>query len=136
MRRVSLRRIRPLRDWVCIKPIEYKHSFLYIAGIQLRKGYVVAVGPGRRLRRKVAYRRNPERVDEVTWFEDGPEIGQIRPLRVCISDVVEFGWRAGTEFTLDGEKLIMVPEQSCYGLTTAAADTGIMEPQSMSVDAA
>lgn len=131
-----MHRIVPLRDFVCIAPIEYQHSFLYIAGILLRKGTVIAVGPGRRLRRKLPYRRNPERVDEVTWFEDGQETGSIRPLRVKVGDVVEFGWRAGTEFTLGGQKLLMIPEQSCYGLTTAAADTGIMEPQSMSVDAA
>lgn len=131
-----MHRIVPLRDFVCIAPIEYQHSFLYIAGILLRKGAVIAVGPGRRLRRKLPYRRNPERVDEVTWFEDGQETGSIRPLRVKVGDVVEFGWRAGTEFTLAGQKLLMIPEQSCYGLTTAAADTGIMEPSSMAVDAA
>lgn len=131
-----MHRIVPLRDFVCIAPIEYQHSFLYIAGILLRKGTVIAVGPGRRLRRKLPYRRNPERVDEVTWFEDGQETGSIRPLRVKVGDVVEFGWRAGTEFTLAGQKLLMIPEQSCYGLTTAAADTGIMEPSSMAVDAA
>lgn len=129
-------RVRPLRDWVCIKPIEYKHSFLHVEGVQMRKGHVVAVGPGRRIRRKLPYRKNPERMDEVTWFEDGPETGKIRALRVCITDVVEFGWRAGREFTLDGEKLVMVPEQSCYCLTDEATDEGIFEPQSMSVDAA
>lgn len=129
-------RVRPLRDWVCVKPIEYAHAFLFVAGITLRKGSIVAVGPGRRLRRKVAYRKNPERADEVTWFEDGPETGFIRPMRVDVGDVVEFGWRAGTEFTLSGEKLLMIPEQSIYGLTTADADSGILEPQSMAVDAA
>lgn len=131
-----MHRIVPLRDFVCIAPIEYQHSFLYIAGILLRKGTVIAVGPGRRLRRKLPYRRNPDRVDEVTWFEDGQETGSIRPLRVKVGDVVEFGWRAGTEFILAGQKLLMIPEQSCYGLTTAAADSGIMEPSSMAVDAA
>lgn len=131
-----MRRVRPLRDWVCIAPIEYKHGFLYVAGILLRKGTVIAVGPGRRIRRKVAYRRNPERSDEVTWFEDGSETGKVRPMRVKVGDVVEFGWRAGTEFSLGGQKLLMIPEQSCYCLSTADADQGIMEPQSMAIDAA
>jgi co-chaperonin GroES (HSP10) len=126
-------RVKPLRDLVCVKLIEYKHSFLFVAGIQLRKGYVVAVGPGRRMRRKIAYRRNPERSDEVTWFEDGQETGKIRPKRVAVGDVVEFGWRTGTEFILDGEKLLMIPEQSIYGLTTADADVGLLEPRSMAV---
>ena len=128
--------MKPLRDWVCIKPIEYKHSFLHVTGILLRKGTVVAIGPGRRIRRKMPYRKNPDRVDEVTWFEDGPETGSVRPMRVKVGDCVEFGWRAGTEFILNGEKLLMIPEQSCYGLTSADADIGIMEPKSMTVDAA
>lgn len=131
-----MRGIKPLRDWVCIKPIRYQHAYLFVAGIQLRKGTVVAVGPGRRCRRKVAYRKNPERIDEVTWFEDGPETGFIRPMRVDVGDCVEFGWRAGTEFEFGGEKLLMVPEQSIYGLTDARADMGFLEPQSMAVDAA
>lgn len=129
-------RIRPLRDFVCVKPIEFKHAFLYVAGIQLRKGHVIAVGPGRRLRRKMPYRRNPDRVDEVTWFEDGQETGAIRPMRVKVGECVEFGWRQGTEFELDGQKLLMIPEQAIYAITTADAGIGILEPQSMAVDAA
>lgn len=129
-------RIMPLRDFVCVKPIEFKHAFLYVAGIQLRKGHVIAVGAGRRLRRKMPYRRNPDRVDEVTWFEDGQETGAIRPMRVKLGDCVEFGWRQGTEFELDGQKLLMIPEQAIYALTTADAGIGILEPQSMAVDAA
>ena len=125
--------LRPLRDFVCIKPIPYKHSFLYVAGILLRKGEVIAVGPGRRMRRKLPYRKNPERVDEVTWFEDGQETGLIRPMRVKVGDCVEFGWRSGTEFELDGETYLMIPEQSCYWKTDARADEGIMEPASMAV---
>lgn len=125
--------LKPLRDWVCIRPLEYTHEFLYVTGIMLRKGEVIAVGPGRRLRRKMPYRKNPERVDEVTWFEDGQETGKIRPLRVKVGDFVEFGWRSGTEFFLKGEKLIMVPEQSCYGITDSRADQGILEPKSMAV---
>lgn len=129
-------RIRLLRDFVCVKPIEFKHAFLYVAGIQLRKGHVVAVGPGRRLRRMMPYRRNPDRVDEVTWFEDGQETGAIRPMRVKVGECVEFGWRQGTEFELEGQKLLMIPEQAIYALTTADAGIGILEPQSMAVDAA
>lgn len=125
--------LKPLRDWVCIRPLEYTHEFLYVTGIMLRKGEVIAVGPGRRLRRRLPYRRNPERIDEVTWFEDGQETGAIRPMRVKVGDFVEFGWRAGREFTLKGEKLLMVPEQSCYGVTDARADQGLLEPKSMTV---
>ena len=36
--------LRPLRDFVCIKPIPYKHSFLYVAGILLGKGEVIGGG--------------------------------------------------------------------------------------------
>jgi len=128
--------IRPLRDLVCIRPIKYQHKVLYVDGIQMRKGHVIAVGPGRRIRRKLPYRKNPERMDEVTWFEDGQETGKIRPMRVKIGNCVEFGWRAGREFTFKGENLVMIPEQSCYCLTDEAADEGIFEPQSMAIDAA
>lgn len=121
---------------VCIRPMKYEHEFLYVTGIDLRKGEVIAMGPGRRMRRRLPYRKNPERVDEVTWFEDGLETGKIRPMRVKVGDFVEFGWRAGVEFELDGEKLLIVPEQSCYGVTDGRTDQGLMEPQSMAIDAA
>jgi hypothetical protein len=123
--------LRPLRDWVCIEPIEYKHSFLFVAGIALRKGKVIATGPGRRMRRRLPYRRDPDRPDDVTWFEDGEETAKIRPLRVKVGDVVEFGFRVGTE--VPGTKLLMVPEQSIYGLSVADADTGLMELASMAL---
>lgn len=126
-------KILPLRDWVCIRPLEYTHEFLYVTGIMLRKGEVIAVGPGRRVRRRIGYRNNPDRVDEVTYFDDGLETGAIRPMRVKVGDFVEFGWRAGKEFPLGREKLIMVPEQSCYGITDSRADQGILEPKSMAV---
>ena len=128
--------IKPLRDLICVRPIEYQHAFLYVAGIRLRKGTVIAVGPGRRMRRKLPYRKNPERADEVTWFEDGPEVGVIRPMRVKVGDVIEFGWRSGVEFEFQGETLLVIPEQSAYWLSDSRADVGILEPQSMSVDAA
>jgi co-chaperonin GroES (HSP10) len=126
-------KVRPLRDWVCIRPMAYTHEFLYVTGITLRKGEVIAIGPGRRVRRRIGYRNNPDRVDEVTYFDDGLETGAIRPMRVKVGDFVEFGWRAGREFTVGREKLIMVPEQSCYGLTDGRADQGLLEPQSMAV---
>jgi len=128
--------IKPLRDLICVRPIEYQHAFLYVAGIRLRKGTVIAVGPGRRMRRKLPYRKNPERADEVTWFEDGPEVGVIRPMRVKVGDVIEFGWRSGVEFEYEGATLLVIPEQSAYWLSDSRADVGILEPQSMSVDAA
>lgn len=128
--------IKPLRDLICVRPIEYQHAFLYVAGIRLRKGTVIAIGPGRRMRRKMPYRKNPERADEVTWFEDGSETGVIRPMRVKVGDVVEFGWRTGVEFEYEGETLLVIPEQSAYWLADSRADLGMLEPQSMSVDAA
>src|SRR5487761_20575 len=125
-----MHRIRPLRDWVALRPIAYEHDFLTVIGIPLRQGEVVAVGPGRRMRRKLPYRKNPDRADEVTWFEDGAETGQRRPLRVKVGDVVDFGWRSAREFRLGGELLLMVPEQSLYWHSERRGQ-GLLEPESM-----
>jgi hypothetical protein len=118
--------VRPLRDWICVRPLEYKHPILYVQGITLSRGIVVAVGPGRRMRRMVRYLKNPERwTDGYTYFADGAETGKIRPVQVKVGDCVEYSAsdrrRGGTAFELEGQKLLMIPEQSVLGIDTSAS---------------
>lgn len=132
--------IRPLRDWVCIEPLEYRHPVLAVVGIRLTKGIVRAVGPGRRLKRKVRFLKNPDRVEDgYTWFEDGLETGKIRPVSVQIGDCVEYAAsdrrRGGTKFLFDGVEYIMVPEQSIIALDPHADPSdGMLEHKAAGFD--
>jgi co-chaperonin GroES (HSP10) len=126
-------KLRPLRDWVAVRPFEYKHPVLEVIGIELRKGRVVAVGPGRRIRRKIAYRRHEQNSDVIQWFDDGPETGSVRPMRVKPGDIVEYGFRSTVPFTFGREELLMVPEQSIYGLGDDSRHIAVLEPRSAPV---
>jgi co-chaperonin GroES (HSP10) len=126
-------KIRPLRDWVCIRPFVFEHPILYVKGIDLRKGRIVAVGPGRRIRRKVAFKNHEENSDKVIYFEDGPETGKIRPMRVKAGDVVEYSFRGTVPFELGREELLMIPEQSIYGLADESKHVAIFESRSAPV---
>jgi co-chaperonin GroES (HSP10) len=134
--------LRPLRDRVVIKPLEFKHSILYVAGIELRKGTVVAVGPGRRLKRRIPwllpYEVHAEgqsvQPAQTFYVEDGPETGKVAPMSVKPGDVVEYGFRDCFPFTFEGEKLLVVWEKNIYGLTDARQDSGILEPVSAAID--
>jgi co-chaperonin GroES (HSP10) len=126
-------KLRPLRDWVAIRPLAYEHPLLHVIGIQLHKGRVVAIGPGRPMRRKVAYRRHEQNSDQIQWFEDGPETGKVRPMRVKPGDIVEYGFRGTVPFTFGREELLMVPEQAIYGLTDDSTHIAVFEPRSAPV---
>lgn len=105
-------RTRVLRDRVLIKPLPYVHPVLLTPGVEIQKGVVVAVGYGRRQRRKVAFKQEISEGPPVLssdgkvmkfaksklsgkelWFEDGAETGQIIPMDVHPGDVVEFSFR-------------------------------------------
>ena len=133
-------KIRPLRDNVCVKRFEYEHPTLYVAGVRLNKGVVVAVGPGRRIRRKTRFDLMADGVNTTRslWFEDGEETGQVRPMRVKVGDVVEFshtvGSRTGKAFELDGEELLMMGEQSIIGKTNDSRAEALLWSQSAGFD--
>lgn len=125
---------RPLRDRVLIKPFEFQHPLLYVAGIKLHKGEVVAVGPGRRMRRKVPFRKHAGYDQGAVWVEDGDETGQVRPMRVKVGDVVEYSFRGTFEFRYEGENYVMVPEQSIYARDpTGSKHVAVLEPRSAPV---
>ncbi len=130
-------KLRPLRDWVVVRPFEYKHPLLFVRGIEMRKGVVIAVGPGRRMRRKVAYKNHEQNSGSPVYFEDGPETGKVRPMRVKPGDFVEYGFRNTVPFKFGRigreEEFIMIPEQSIYGLTDDSTHIAIFEPRSAPV---
>lgn len=106
------KRTRVLRDRVLVKVLPYVHPTLMTPGIEINKGVVVAVGYGRRQRRKVAFKQEISEGPPVLgaggkvmkfaksklsgkelWFEDGDETGAIIPMTVKPGDVVEFSFR-------------------------------------------
>jgi Mor family transcriptional regulator len=86
-------RVRVLRDRVLLKPLSYLHPVLLTPGIEVQKGVIIAVGYGRRERRKVAFKQLEGYRGRTLYFEDGDETGRIKPMQVRIGDVVEFSFR-------------------------------------------
>ena len=102
-----------LRDRVLVKPLGYIHPVLATPGIEIQKGVVIAVGYGRRQRRKVEFKQSlgdgppivgpdgktvmkfgaSKLATRKLYFEDGEETGRIIPMTVRPGDVVEFGFR-------------------------------------------
>jgi hypothetical protein len=66
------------------------------------------------MRRKTRFYHTLGKEDRATFFEDGDETGEIRPMRVAPGDVVEFSFRQQTPVTIDGIEYIVIPEQSIY----------------------
>jgi co-chaperonin GroES (HSP10) len=93
---------RVLRDRVLVKRFAYENKAgLFVAGVKLEKGVIVAVGPGRRTKRLIAMKQNEVGGGREMLFEDGVETGAVRPLPVKIGDVVEFSPRNYTELDFD-----------------------------------
>lgn len=92
--------LRPLRDRIVIKPLEFEPSkVIQIAGSKRRtlRGKVVSIGPGTYHR---TYRKNHR--GERAGFKDS----RYRvPMEVKVGDVVELGY------------LVVDGEDTCYGFT-------------------
>ena len=117
--RIDPKTVRLLSDRVLIKRIRYKNPTLEVVGIKLNKGEVMAVGPGRRLKRLVRYRRGEGHISGDIYLPDGKETGKVRAVRVEVGDFVEYS-RSSEKLVLDfeweGEEYIIVPELSIYGV--------------------
>jgi hypothetical protein len=107
------REVRVLRDRLLVKQLPYIHPVLATPGIEVQKAVVIAVGYGRRQRRKVEFKQAisggapvigpdgrttmkfaPSRLNSRTlYFEDGEETGQLIPMQVKPGDVIEYGFR-------------------------------------------
>ncbi len=129
-------RVRPLRDRLLVKRFEYRHPTLWTTGISLQKGVVVAAGPGRRMRRKVRFDKDIGHMStaRALYFEDGDETGKIRPMRVRVGDVVEFSPRNTVEWDFEGEELLWVWEQGCYGTTNDSKSSALLWQKSAGYD--
>jgi co-chaperonin GroES (HSP10) len=130
------RLVRPLRDRLLIKRFEYQHPVLWTTGISLQKGLVVATGPGRRQRRKVRFdlMQGHLNTERSLYFEDGDETGKTRPMRVKVGDIVEFSPRNQIEWDFEGEELVWVWEQACYGTTNDSKHEALLWQQSAGYD--
>jgi co-chaperonin GroES (HSP10) len=93
--------IRVLRDRVLVKVLPYTHALLETPGIEINKGVVIAVGYGRRQRRKTPFKQMEGNLGRTLWFEDGEETGMIIPMQVKPGDVVEFSFRNITLIDFD-----------------------------------
>ncbi len=89
----AAKRTKVLRDRVLVKVLPYVHPVLATPGIEIQKGVILAVGYGRRQRRKVAFHTKMSFSESALYFEDGPETGRIIPMEVKPGDVVEFSFR-------------------------------------------
>jgi hypothetical protein len=104
---------RVMRDRVLVKPLSYVHPILATPGVEIQKGVVIAVGYGRRQRRKTEFRQgigdgppvlgpdgktvmkfgHSKLSSRKLYFEDGDETGKIIPMQVKPGDVIEFSFR-------------------------------------------
>ena len=128
--------VRPLRDRLLVKKFEYQHPVLWTTGIELQKGVVVAAGPGRRIRRKVRFDKDIGHMStsRSLYFEDGDETGKTRPIGFKVGDVVEFSPRNVVEWDFEGEELLWVWEQGCYGTSTDSKSSALLWQQSAGYD--
>lgn len=115
--------LRVLRDRVAVRRFEYQHPVLAVIGVVLQKGEVVAVGYGRRQRRKTPFTAMPGRT---IYFEDGEETGTILPMKVKVGDIVEFSPREQLEFDFNGEKLVMINQNAIYGVDPSASKSNAL----------
>jgi co-chaperonin GroES (HSP10) len=115
--------IRVLRDRVLVKVLPYTHALLETPGIEINKGVVIAVGYGRRQRRKTPFKQMEGNLGRTLWFEDGEETGAIIPMQVKPGDVVEFSFRNFTIVDFDRVlpelnigALLMIWEKAIYSI--------------------
>ena len=105
--------IKPLEDWIAIKRHDYKHPTLFVAGAETHRGTVVAVGPGKWLRRWV------EVTDPINGKKfrtrAGDQYGKRAPMDVKPGDVVEYSNAGWSEHIIDGEKYVFTRQGSIIG---------------------
>jgi co-chaperonin GroES (HSP10) len=102
--------IRPMSDWVCLKRHDYKHRTLYVHGAKTHRGTVVAVGPGKRLKKWV------EVTSPVTGksfrVRAGDETGYRKPMDLRPGDVVEYSDAGWEERIINNQKYIFTRQDS------------------------
>lgn len=131
-------RVRPLMDRLLVKRFEFEHKLgLFVAGVTLDKGLVIAAGPGRRQRRKVRFDKAAGHLSTqgALFFEDGEELAKPRhPMRLKVGDIVEFSPRGQVPWVFENEELVWVWAKSCYGTTNDSKAEALLWQQSAGYD--
>ncbi len=136
------RRVKVLRDRVLVKRFEYENPLIAVVGVELQKGVIVAVGPGRQIRRKVRFDNKAGHMstDRAMYFEDGAYTGKTMPMQVKVGDVVEFSPRNYTAVDFDrigfhgAGELLFVWQNALYGTTTDSKHEAMLWQQSAGHD--
>jgi co-chaperonin GroES (HSP10) len=120
--------IRPLQDWVCGEPVEYRHKFLYVHGQSTHRAKIVAVGPGKRVKAWVT-KQDPL---NGRWFKIrlGDETGKVIPTTVKPGDVVEFSDKGFDKRWIDGKEYIFFREASIIGYADDSDPEGMQSHNS------
>lgn len=127
-----MKQLKVLRDRVAIRRMDYKNPYIAVVGVALQKGEVVAIGAGRRVRRKTKFSGMPGHPP--IWFEDGAETGKVLPMQVKVGDFVEFSPREQFEFEFNGEKLVMIWQNSIYYISDDSPSNALLFQQSAGYD--
>ena len=124
--------IKPLSDWVVLKQHEHKHKTFFIAGASTHRGTVVAVGPGKPIKRFI------EVTDPLNGKKfktrAGAETRYRKPMDLVPGDVVEYSDAGWEERYINNEPYIFTRQDSviCFADTT---DTeGFQEHRSAIID--
>lgn len=128
--------VRPLQDRVLVQRLEYENPILAVVGITLQKGLVVAVGPGKRQRKRVRFDllEGHLSTNRALYFEDGAETGRLHPIHIKVGDVVEFSPRNQISDELEGEKLVWIRHGAIYGTTNDSRHEALLWQQSAGHD--
>jgi co-chaperonin GroES (HSP10) len=128
--------VKPLSDRVLIQRLEYAHPILAVTGVTLQKGLVVAVGPGKRQRKKIRFDllEGHLSTSSALYFEDGGETGRTHPIHVKVGDVVEFSPRNQIDWEHEGEKLVWIRHGGIYGTSNDSRHEALLWQQSAGHD--
>ena len=96
----------------------------------------MAVGPGKRKKRKVRFDllEGHLSTQRALYFEDGAELGTIHEMPVHVGDVVEFSPRNQVEWQYDGESLVWIKAGAIYGTTNDSKHEALLWQQSAGTD--
>lgn len=125
-------KLRPLSDWIVLKRHEYAHPTLYVHGQATHRGTVVAVGPGKPIKRFVEV-VNPA-TGKLFKTRAGAEFGKRKPIDVIPGDVVEYSDYGWEEHEFGGEKYVFTRQDSIIGISSSTDPEGIQGHSSPSYD--
>ena len=117
---------------VCLEPIEAKHPVFFIHGQKSLRGKVVAVGPGKRLKRYVDTPHPAnflgDTVRKGTFRAAvGDEYGVTMPTELVPGDVVEYSPYGWDERIIEGKKYVFISEASVLAVTDDSSLEGFQE---------